>query len=90
MWSRVAARFANNADHVRRATRDDTSLGRNFAVGHSYFCELDSRLRENDGEGWDRWYRNIVETEIQPLLEEYWFDDLGKADVEVRKLLGEE
>ena len=65
----------------------DASLGRNFAVGHSYFCDLDSRLRGNDAEGWDRWYRNIVETELQPLLEEYWFDDLGKADGEVRKLL---
>ena len=65
----------------------DASLGRNFAVGHSYFCDLDSGLRGNDAEGWDRWYRNIVETEIQPLLEEYWFDDLDKADAEVRNLL---
>ena len=56
---------------------------------------LDSRLRGNDeamrsgndGRGWDGWYREIVETEIQPLLEEYWFDDLGKADEEVEKLL---
>ena len=73
----------------------DTSLGRNFAVGHSYFCEMDSRLRGNDGESgndsqsWDVWYREIVETEIKPLLEEYWFDDLDKADGEVRKLLGD-
>ena len=73
----------------------DASLGRNFAVGHSYFCEMDSRLRGNDGESgndsqsWDGWYREIVKTEIKPLLEEYWFDDLDKADGEVRKLLGD-
>ncbi len=61
----------------------DASLGRNFAVGHSYFCDI-ADGGEND---WDGWYREIVKTEIQPLLEEYWFDDLKKADVEVGKLL---
>ena len=64
----------------------DASLGRNFAVGHSYFCDI-----ADGGEGdWERWYREIVKTEVQPLLEEYWFDDLGKADGEVQKLLGEQ
>ncbi len=62
---------------------DKASLGRNFAVGHSYFCDID----DGGEDDWDRWYREIVETEIKPLLEEYWFDDLGKADGEVGKLL---
>ena len=61
----------------------DSSLGRNFAVGHSYFCDI----AEGGEEDWDGWYREIVETEIKPLLEEYWFDDLAKADGEVDKLL---
>ena len=61
----------------------DAALGRNFAVGHSYFCDVDG----NDVHGWDEWYREIVETGIGPLLEEYWFDDLGKADEEVGRLL---
>ena len=64
----------------------DTSLGRNFAVGHSYFCDI----TDGGEDDWERWYREIVETEIRPLLEEYWFDDLGKADGEVGKLLGEQ
>ena len=63
----------------------DASLGRNFAVGHSYFCDI----ADGGEDDWDRWYREIVETELRPLLEEYWFDDLGKADTEVRKLLNE-
>ena len=61
----------------------DASLGRNFAVGHSYFCDI----ADGGEDDWERWYREIVKTEIQPLLEEYWFDDLGKADGEVGKLL---
>ena len=28
-----------------------------------------------------------MKTEIQPLLEEYWFDDLKKADTEVKENL---
>ncbi len=61
----------------------DASLGRNFAVGHSYFCDI----AEGSEDDWDGWYREIVKTELQPLLEEYWFDDLEKADDEVGKLL---
>jgi hypothetical protein len=29
----------------------------------------------------------VVETEIQPLLEEYWFDDPAKADAWCERLL---
>ena len=89
-------------DHVIRAVNDrmsqlndvisnDTSLGRNFAVGHSYFCDFPVnpllRLAVFKDDEWDGWYREIVETEIKPLLEEYWFDNLTRADDEVRKLL---
>ena len=63
----------------------DASLGRNFAVGHSYFCDI----ADGGKDDWDGWYREIVKTEIQPLLEEYWFDNLTKADVEVENLLSE-
>ncbi len=86
MIERINSRMSALNDEIA----GDASLGRNFAVGHSYFCDVDSRLRGNDVEDWDRWYRNIVETEIQPLLEEYWFDNLDKADEEVGKLLGEQ
>ena len=61
----------------------DASLGRNFAVGHSYFCDI----ADGGEDEWDGWYREIVKTEIQPLLEEYWFDDLEKADDAVGELL---
>ena len=53
---------------------DTDNLGRGFCIGHSYFC-----LRKNellDGPG----YRGIIETEIAPLLREYWFDQPQIAD----------
>ena len=62
---------------------DDASLGRQYAVGHSFFCP------DSDGPpggDWDAWYEAVVEFEIRPLLEEYWFDDATKAADEVGKL----
>jgi hypothetical protein len=36
----------------------------------------------------DEWYRQIVETEIAPLLEEYWFDNPTEAQRWIEDLLG--
>jgi 5-methylcytosine-specific restriction protein B len=55
----------------------DPALGRGFRIGHSYFCE---------SEGDDNPARSIIRFEIAPLLEEYWFDDPVKAEIEVRRL----
>ena len=76
-------RINSRMSALNEVIASDASLGRNFAVGHSYICDI----ADGGEDDWDGWYRNIVETEIQPLLEEYWFDDLKKADDEVVKLL---
>lgn len=50
---------------------EDSLLGENYLVGHSFFCP-----RGDDCSGLKReWYDGIVETEIVPLLKEYWFDN---------------
>ena len=74
----------------RLISTDDRSLGPNFAVGHSYFCDVSDAAAEWNNDDWDRWYNEIVDTEIRPLLEEYWFDDPTKASKEVKKLRGED
>ena len=79
----MITRINDRMSALNEVIAGDASLGRNFAVGHSYFCDI----ADGGEEDWDRWYREIVETEIKPLLEEYWFDDLKKADDEVVKLL---
>lgn len=45
----------------------DPALGEGFCIGHSYFCGI-----ETIGE---RTLSNIVEYEMVPLLNEYWYDD---------------
>ena len=61
----------------------DTSLGPQFQVGHSYvtppFGVPISDARE--------WFRQVVDTEIGPLLDEYWFDALEKSQKAKERLL---
>ena len=52
----------------------DSSLGKGFCIGHSYFCNLTSNICT------DERLREIVEYDIIPMLSEYWFDDRDKAD----------
>ena len=59
-------------------SRDD-SLGKGFRIGHSYFCGLNS-------ETVDEQLPLIVEYELIPLIEEYWFDDPAKAEAESENL----
>ena len=48
----------------------DARLGKQFRIGHSYVTPA-HRLELGDTK---KWFRQVVETEIGPLLEEYWFD----------------
>lgn len=61
-------------DEVKNLNEDiagDSSLGTGFCIGHSYFCDNEAVIDAN--------LPNIVEYEIIPMLEEYWFDNPSKA-----------
>ena len=51
--------------------KNDVSLGKGFCIGHSYFCADDC----SD----DALLSEIVEYELIPLIQEYWFDDEAKS-----------
>ncbi|MBM7702914.1 AAA family ATPase [Metabacillus iocasae] len=51
---------------------EDPSLGTGFRIGHSYFSSID----HHD----DRWLFEVVEYELIPLLNEYWFDEPSKVE----------
>ena len=53
----------------------DTGLGPQFRIGHSYVTPPFG-IPINDAKVW---FHQVVETEIGPLLDEYWFDGLEKA-----------
>lgn len=62
---------------------EDPQLGRDFQVGHSFFCPRGDDFSRLDVD----WYRAIVTTEIVPLLEEYWFDAPEKVKSAAAALL---
>ena len=60
----------------------DALLGVQYQIGHSYVTPAPN-MDIKDGK---EWYTLVVETEIVPLLAEYWFDSPAKV-IEQRELL---
>ena len=58
----------------------DSTLGKGFCIGHSYFCELT--------ECTDDQLKTIVEYDIIPTLSEYWFDNEAELEKWNNRLLG--
>ena len=61
----------------------DSRLGTQFRIGHSYVTPT-HRLEAG---ATSRWFKQVVETEIGPLLEEYWFDAPDEARRASERLL---
>ena len=68
---------------LNRTISEDATLGPQFRVGHSVVTPPGATPIHNPGE----WFRQVVETEIGPLLDEYWFDNLETAKSERERLL---
>ncbi len=80
----LVKRIVDRVSELNKEIADDKKdLGRGYQIGHSYFCPRDG-ITPNDG-----WYRTVVETEIAPLLREYWFENEEKVEGLVNKLLAE-
>lgn len=66
--------FNSLIDRIVELNRDivtDGSLGSGFCIGHSYFCGQTECTIE--------WMSDVVEFDIIPMLNEYWFDDKSKV-----------
>jgi DNA polymerase III delta prime subunit len=60
----------------------DPNLGPQFQIGHSYLTPSPDANIQNPRD----WYNQVVQTEIGPLLEEYWFDEPAKAREKAEEL----
>lgn len=78
----VLSDIQDRMSNLNQTIESDSKLGRQFQVGHSYVTPPPGV--ETDP---STWYRDVVESEIGPLLDEYWFDELSKAQREREKLL---
>ena len=61
----------------------DAALGPQFQVGHSYVTPpIGAQIADAR-----KWFRQVVDTEIGPLLDEYWFDAIEKSRKARERLL---
>ena len=75
----VSRRIGSLNDHITA----DPNLGRQFRIGHSFVVPTPGE----DIAVPEEWFIQVVETEITPLLSEYWFDDPDKVDEAKSQLL---
>ena len=76
----LVTRISHRIDKLNETIRNDQELGRGFQIGHSYFVPDDGDKPTED------WYNHIVDTQIAPLLREYWFDSPEDVEKEVKRL----
>lgn len=65
-------RLVEAVRQLNKVISDDPTLGPGFCIGHSYFCF------PKDKQPSDADVRAIVDYELVPLLQEYWFDPTDK------------
>ena len=75
------ARIKKAIDALNGEIAADRALGPQFQIGHSYFTPMET-VRDAK-----IWFSEVVETEIGPLLHEYWFDAPERAKEATQKLL---
>ncbi|WP_158899728.1 AAA family ATPase [Burkholderia sp. L27(2015)] len=76
-WSEAYAKhIVDRFEALNQKIVDDLELREGFCLGHSYFCtSKPSSLSDED------YYFQIIDAEIRPLLNEYWFDK-NPSDIE--------
>ena len=79
----ILRQIENRINDLNEKLAQDSSLGPQYKIGHSYITPSQTTSILNPIE----WFRQIVETEICPLLREYWFDDVEKVKKAKDKLL---
>ncbi len=79
---KIVNQIINKMDELNKnICSDGKNLGEGFEIGHSFFCPTE------DFKDSEEWYNRVINMEIRPLLHEYWFDNIDKADGQVKSLL---
>lgn len=79
--NQIAARL----EDLNRRISEDRSLGVQFRIGHSYVTPRPGIVADPKA-----WFIDVVNTELVPLLEEYWYDapeKLAQATADLREPL---
>ncbi|MFQ0996877.1 McrB family protein [Gilliamella sp. CG25] len=74
--SKLLEEIKERMNELNEFIAQDRMLGSAFAIGHSYLTHHRA-IPKSEGLVW---YQNIIDTEVKPLLEEYWFDEKDKLN----------
>ena len=74
--SKLLEEIRERMNELNEFIAQDRMLGSAFAIGHSYLTHHRA-IPKSEGLVW---YQNIIDTEVKPLLEEYWFDEKDKLN----------
>ena len=77
----LVTRIIERMAELNEEIANDPELGRGFRVGHSYFVPTNKEDSRDE-----TWYETVVDTQIEPLLKEYWFDSREKIDSALDRL----
>ena len=83
MDKEILSRIQKRIGKLNKEIADDRTLGEQFKIGHSYVTPAPGEQVADTR----TWFTEIVETEITPLLEEYWFENPDKAASSKNNLL---
>lgn len=70
--------LARAVEKLNEEIGSDPAFGSGFRIGHSYFCF--------DGDVTEENLKDVVEFELAPLVQEYWFDAPGSAKEKIETL----
>ena len=80
----MSNKYLNNlVELIKELNKDileDKTLGKGFCLGHSYFCNIDECTNDL--------LKDIVDFDILPMINEYWFDENEKLLYWEKKLRG--
>lgn len=88
-----SGRFDELLEAIKRINADienDPALGKGFLIGHSYLASVPQpgSAKEVDEyrAAFEEWLFGVVNYDLLPLLEEYWYDDAKKLQDHATKL----
>ena len=79
----ILSQVEERMNALNKQIAEDSNLGAQFKIGHSYVTPPPGHTISDPNE----WFIQVVETEISPLLDEYWFDAPDTAQEAKKQLL---
>jgi len=84
------SKIAKKMNHLNNEIiKKDNALGSPFCIGHSFFTPANPDDNDNKTYNYEetrKWFNDIIDAEIKPLLKEYWYDNPAEVEKNIEEL----